>query len=126
MHFGCRDEVMAINYVCDSASNLVSALLPLSGGIIRHAEYFVDPALSFAQGWNCAYAYFISIPAEITAAAVIMQFWITVNNAIWITVFAVLLLVCNMCMVRIYGELEFGFAILKSMLIVGINIMACY
>ena len=30
----------------------MSALVPLTGGLIRHAEYFVDPALSFAAGWN--------------------------------------------------------------------------
>lgn len=28
----------------------LSALVPLSGGIVRPAEYFFDPALSFAQG----------------------------------------------------------------------------
>ena len=45
----------------------LSALVPLSGGVVRHAEYFVDPALSFADGWNAIY----SLPAEIVAAAVI-------------------------------------------------------
>jgi yeast amino acid transporter len=44
----------------------LSALVPLSGGIIRHAEYFVDPALSFANGWNQIYSYMVSLPAEIT------------------------------------------------------------
>ncbi|CAG8894284.1 unnamed protein product [Penicillium egyptiacum] len=58
--------------------------------IIRHAEYSVDPALSFAQGWNIAYAYFISIAGEIVAAAVLVEFWISLNSAIWVTVFGVL------------------------------------
>ena len=98
--------------------------MPLSGGVIRHAEYFVDPALSFALGWNTVYAALISIPAEIVAAAVIMQFWVTVNNAIWITVFGALLFASNMFLVRIYGEMEFVFATLKILLIIGMNIMA--
>jgi hypothetical protein len=34
----------------------LAALVPLSGAVIRHAEYFVDPALSFAQGWNYVFA----------------------------------------------------------------------
>jgi amino acid permease len=81
--------------------------------------------LSFAQGWNSIYSYLISIPAEIVAAAVIVQFWVTVNNAVWITVFAALLFASNLFMVRIYGEMEFFFASLKILLIVGMNLMVC-
>ncbi|KAF7193059.1 Dicarboxylic amino acid permease [Pseudocercospora fuligena] len=102
----------------------MSALVPLSGGIIRHAEIFCDPALAFADGWNLVYAVMVSAPAEIVAAAVLVQFWITINPAIWITVFGLLLILSNMILVRIYGELEFILGILKIMLIIGINIMA--
>jgi amino acid transporter len=101
-----------------------STLVPLSGGIIRHAEYFVDPALSFANGWNQVYGTMVSLPAEIVAAAVIVDFWSQINNAVWISVFGVLLVASNLFFVRIYGELEFTFASLKIMLIVGLNIMA--
>jgi yeast amino acid transporter len=102
----------------------MGALVPLTGGIVRYSEYFFDPALSFANGWNLVYSYLVSIPAEITAAAVLVEFWITVNNAVWITVFGVLMIATAMLFVRVYGELEFGFSILKIMLILGINIMA--
>jgi amino acid transporter len=103
----------------------LSALVPLSGGVIRPAAYFVDPAFSFAQGWNVTYQYMISIPAEISAASVIVQYWITLNNAIWVTVFSVVLFASNLFLVRIYGEVEFSLAILKICLIVGMNIMVC-
>lgn len=101
----------------------LSALVPLSGGVIRPAAYFVDPAFSFAQGWNVTYQYLISIPAEISAASVIIQFWITLNNAIWVTVFSAILFATNIFLVRVYGEIEFTLAILKVCLIVGMNIM---
>ncbi|EHK98491.1 putative proline-specific permease [Glarea lozoyensis 74030] len=102
----------------------LSALVPLSGAIIRHAEYFVDPALSFAQGWNSIYSSLVSLPAEIVAAAVIVEFWTqAVNSAVWITIFGILLVISNLLFVRVYGELEFGFASLKIMLIIGVNIM---
>ncbi|KAJ5281003.1 amino acid permease [Penicillium angulare] len=101
----------------------LSSLVPLSGGVIRPAAYFVDPALSFAQGWNVTYQYIISIPAEISAASIIVQYWITVNNGIWVTVFSAILLASNIFLVRIYGEIEFTLAILKVCLIVGMNIM---
>ncbi|KAJ5908124.1 hypothetical protein N7495_000806 [Penicillium taxi] len=102
----------------------MGSLAPLNGGIIRYAGLFCDPALAFADGWNQVYADIVSIPAEIVAASVIVEFWITVNNAIWISVFSVLMLSTALMFVRVYGELEFSFSILKIMLIIGINIMA--
>lgn len=33
----------------------VSALLPVTGSFVRHAEFLVDPALGFAIGWNLVY-----------------------------------------------------------------------
>lgn len=102
----------------------MGALVPLNGGVIRYAEIFCDPALAFANGWNQVYSYVVSIPSEIVAAAIIIEFWITINNAIWITLFGILMLVTALLFVRVYGELEFGFSMLKIMLIVGINIMA--
>jgi amino acid transporter len=102
----------------------MGALVPLSGGLVRYAEYFFDPAMAFANGWNQVYLYAVTLPAEIVAASVLVEFWITVNNAIWITVFSVLVLMTALVFVRIYGELEFAFAILKILLIIGVNIMA--
>lgn len=101
----------------------MGALVPLSGGVVRYAEYFFDPAMSFANGWNQVYSYCVSVPAEIVAAAVLVEFWTTINNAVWITIFGLLMFATAVLFVRIYGELEFTFAMLKIMLIVGINIM---
>ncbi|KAJ5913293.1 hypothetical protein N7504_002176 [Penicillium tannophilum] len=102
----------------------MGALVPLNGGVIRYAEIFCDPALAFANGWNQVYSYIVSIPAELVACAVIVEFWITVSPAIWVTVFGVVMILTAVLFVRVYGELEFGFSILKIMLIIGINIMA--
>lgn len=44
------------------------------------------------------------------------------NLAIFISVFLVLILAFNLLPVRLYGELEFFFGILKSLLIVGLII----
>ncbi|KZF24806.1 hypothetical protein L228DRAFT_104472 [Xylona heveae TC161] len=102
----------------------LSALVPLSGGIIRPAEYFFDPALGFAQGWNTTYATAMLLPSEMVACAVIIRYWTEqVNNAVWITILGFLLLVSNMFFVGVYGELEFICAILKILLVVGSVIM---
>ncbi|KAH8648688.1 amino acid permease [Xylariales sp. PMI_506] len=102
----------------------MGALVPLSGGIVRYCEVFVDPALAFANGWNAVYAGVLGIPAEIVAAATLIQFWVTVSNAIWITVFGLLMSASSLVFVRFYGELEFGFASLKILLIIIVDIMA--
>lgn len=103
----------------------MGALVPLGGGVTRYAQYFVDPALSFANGWNQVYSYAVSIPAELVAVAVLVEFWTTsVHNAVWITIFGVLMLITAFLFVRVYGEIEFIFSSLKIMLIIGVNIMA--
>jgi len=103
----------------------MGTLVPLSGGVVRYSEYFVDPALAFANGWNLVYSYLVSIPAELVAAAVLVEYWTTgVNSAVWITIFGVAMLVAALLFVRVYGELEFAFSMLKIMLIVGVNLMA--
>lgn len=51
------------------------AYLPIPGGHIKLAERFVDPALSFTMGWNYWYNWTIILPAELSAAAVLINFW---------------------------------------------------
>lgn len=101
----------------------MGSLVPLNGGIVRYAEYFVDPALAFADGWNIVYSDLVSIPAEIVAAAVLVQYWSDLNSAVWITIFGLLMLGSSLLFVRIYGELEFAFSMMKILLIVGVNLM---
>jgi hypothetical protein len=99
--------------------------MPATGGFIRHATKFVEPALGAATGWNfckfvmrsCCYRVFtlifkgytmsISVPAEISAAATLVQFWNdSISPAVWITIFLVFIIVINFCGVRLYGEVS--------------------
>lgn len=49
----------------------------------------------------------ITIPAEISAAATVIQFWNTsVNPGVWITVFLVFIITLNLLGVRLYGEVR--------------------
>ncbi|QQK40047.1 Amino acid/polyamine transporter I [Penicillium digitatum] len=100
----------------------LSALVPLSGGIIRHAEWFVDPALAFAQAWNIVYANSILLPAEMVTCAVIIDFWSVVNYAAWVRVLDALLIIRNLLLVNLNGKLEVVFAISKVALVVGVKI----
>lgn len=102
----------------------MGALVPVSGSVVRFSEFFVDPALAFANGWNMIYSYAVSIPSEIVAAAVLVEFWIQINSAIWITVFGAMVIASSMLFVRVFGELEFVFSLLKIFLVLFINILS--
>ncbi|KAK7422814.1 hypothetical protein QQX98_001376 [Neonectria punicea] len=101
----------------------ITAFLPHTGGFVRHATKVVEPALGAATGWNFWYTMSISVPAEISAAATVIQFWNTsINPGVWITIFLVVIIALNLCGVRLYGESEVVFASLKIMLIFGLII----
>lgn len=95
--------------------------LPVSGGFIRHVPLFTDKALGVTVGYTFWYLLSITAAAEIVAASSLVTFWRPdVNLAIFISVFLVLILLFNMLPVRFYGEIEFSFGLLKSLLIMGL------
>ena len=101
----------------------VSALFPVTGSFVRHAEFLVDPALGFAVGWNVVYGSYLSVPSEISAALVLIQYWTDKYAALWITLFILVTFGVGILFIGVYGEVEFFFAMLKIMLVVGIVIM---
>ncbi|KAK2614955.1 hypothetical protein N8I77_001742 [Diaporthe amygdali] len=101
----------------------VTALLPVTGSFVRHAGFLVDPALEFAIGWNLVYGNLLSIPSEITAICVLFQFWTDLNSALWIIIFIIATVVVGVAFVRIFGEVEFFFAVLKILLVVFLIIL---
>ncbi|THH26398.1 hypothetical protein EUX98_g7790 [Antrodiella citrinella] len=102
------------------------AYLPLPGGHIRLAERFVDPAFSFTMGWNYWYNWVIILPAELSAASVLINYWISstrVNDAAWIAICLVVVVGINSLGAGAYGEAEFIFASIKVLTITGLIIL---
>ncbi|KZO96982.1 amino acid permease [Calocera viscosa TUFC12733] len=100
------------------------AYLPIPGGHIKLAERFVDGAFSFTMGWNYWYNWIIILPAELSAAAVLINYWTTsVNNAVWVTICLIVVFVINMFGAGVYGECEFWFASIKVLTITGLIIL---
>lgn len=99
--------------------------LPLPGAIPQYCARYVDEAMGFAMGWNAWYANALTLCAEISAAAVVIEFWNdSINPAAWITLIWVLIMCLNIFAVSIYGEAEFIFASIKIITIVGLLILA--
>src|ERR1700742_1647929 len=63
------------------------AFLPVEGGHIKLAERFVNPAMSFTMGWLYWYAWMVPLPAELSAAATLVHFWLPKKfDPLWIVV----------------------------------------
>ncbi|ESW96631.1 salicylate hydroxylase [Ogataea parapolymorpha DL-1] len=93
-----------------------AALAPLTGASIRHAEIFIDEAVGFALGYLKLWQNLL--PGGVVSAALVIQYWSDLSPAVWITVLAVPIAVTNLFSIRIYGEVEFVFGMLKICLIV--------
>ncbi|ANB14576.1 Dip5p [Sugiyamaella lignohabitans] len=96
----------------------VSAFMPTTGSTIRQLEHFIDPAFGFAFGY--LQFWWAVIPSEFVAASVVVSYWSDLNPAIWLTIFIVLAILANSWSIRLYGEIEFFFACLKILLILGL------
>ncbi|GME90654.1 unnamed protein product [[Candida] boidinii] len=86
-------------------------------------RYTGSKSLSFAAGLNLYYAQALLAPAEITAAAFVIQYWSDLNVAIWISIFWVSMVALNFLAVKFFGEVEFWIASIKVLCILGLIIV---
>ncbi|KAF3902643.1 hypothetical protein ABW20_dc0102517 [Dactylellina cionopaga] len=108
----------------------MTALIPIAGGITTYAGRFVDDALGFAAGWMYWMSFATALPTEVTAASILIRYYRYVRNlederyiALWITLFLGMVLAVNCFNVRVYGELEYWFGLIKIMTILGLIIL---
>lgn len=75
------------------------------------------------DSYNLVYGNLLSIPTEISAICVLFQYWTDVNQSIWIVVTIILTVAVGFSAIRIYGEVEFWFALLKILFIIFLIIL---
>ncbi|KAK2759769.1 hypothetical protein FQN54_002503 [Arachnomyces sp. PD_36] len=106
-------------YAVINSMGEMATWLPLPGAVPIYAARYVDPALGFTLGWNYWYQFAIGVPIEVSAAALIMDYWPnSVPTVVWITIFFLLMVIVNCFPVKIYGETEFVFGAIKLTTIV--------
>lgn len=97
----------------------MAAFMPVSGSFSTYATRFVDPSLGFALGWNYWYNWAITIAVELSAAALIMKYWLPdVPSMIWSALFLLLMFGLNMLSVKGYGESEYWFSLIKVVTVI--------
>ena len=107
---------------------------PIPGGQFALAGRFVCPELGFAMGVLYWYNYIIVLPAEISAASVLITYWTPAgnpsstctsgicNNAMWVGLMLIVVWAINFAGTRAYGEMEFWFCSIKVITIIGLII----
>jgi amino acid transporter len=69
------------------------------------------------------FKYIIVTPNQLTAAALVIQYWVdrdTVNPGVFIAIFFIVIVVINYFGIRFFGELEFWLSSFKVITIIGI------
>ncbi|MGK9175689.1 phenylalanine transporter [Yokenella regensburgei] len=93
---------------------------PVSGSFAHFAFKYWGPFAGFLSGWNYWAMFVLVGMAELTAAGIYMQYWFPeVPTWIWAATFFIIINAVNLVNVRLYGETEFWFALIKVLAIIG-------
>ena len=110
----------AILFCTVQALGEMAVAFPVAGSFSAFATRFIDPAWGFASGWNYALQWAVTMPLEVMSAAITLEYW---NSPIppWaaITIFLGIIVSINFFSVRVYGEAEYVFSILKVTAVIG-------
>ncbi len=97
---------------------------PVSGSVSEYAEEFLGVFAGFTSGWTYWAVWTTTCMAEITVAGVYIQHWWPVIPQ-WVTALTVLVVLfgANLISVKVFGEAEFWFSMIKVTAIVGMIII---
>ena len=96
---------------------------PVAGSFATYAEEYVSPFAGFATGWSYWFMWVVTGMAEITAVGIYTNYWFP-ELPQWIPALIALgvLYGVNLIAVRLFGELEFWFALIKILAITALLI----
>lgn len=100
---------------------------PVAGSFSHFAYSYWSPFAGFASGWNYWLLYVLVSMSELTAAAKYIQYWLP-HVPTWISVLSCFILInaVNLTAVKIYGEVEFWFAIIKVIAVIAMILFGGY
>lgn len=102
---------------------------PVAGSFAEYAREFFGPFAGFVTGWTYWVMWVVTGMAEITAAGVYVQYWWP-SIPQWVTALVVLIVLfgANLISVKLFGEFEFWFSMIKvtailGMILVGVGVL---
>ncbi|MFF5469730.1 amino acid permease [Streptomyces achromogenes] len=97
---------------------------PVSGSFSDYAREFIGPFAGFVTGWTYWLFWVVTGITEVTAAAKYITYWTDIPQWLSALVFTVVLYGANLISVKLFGELEFWFSMVKVTAIIGM-ILIC-
>jgi aromatic amino acid transport protein AroP len=100
---------------------------PVAGSFSHFAHKYWGGFAGFLSGWNCWVLYILVGMSELTAVGKYVQYWWP-EVPTWASaaVFFVMINVINLANVKVFGEAEFWFAIIKVAAILGMIALGSY
>jgi aromatic amino acid transport protein AroP len=100
---------------------------PVSGSFSHFAYKYCGSFAGFASGWNYWILYILVSMAELTAIGVYVQFWWP-EIPLWASslFFFLVINALNFASVKVYGETEFWFSIIKVVAIIAMILFGTY
>ncbi|MCC6076651.1 amino acid permease [Pseudomonas sp. GCM10022188] len=100
---------------------------PVAGSFSHFAHKYWGGFAGFLSGWNCWVLYILVGMAELTAVGKYINFWWP-DVPTWATaaVFFLVVNAINLTNVKLFGEAEFWFAMIKVVAIIGMIVLGCY
>ncbi|MFG4002256.1 amino acid permease [Flavobacterium aquidurense] len=100
---------------------------PVSGSFSHFAYKYWGSFAGFASGWNYWILYILVSMAELTAIGVYVQFWWP-EIPLWASslFFFLIINALNFASVKVYGETEFWFSIIKVVAIIAMILFGTY
>ncbi|HGJ5882744.1 amino acid permease [Arsenophonus sp.] len=99
---------------------------PVAGSFSHFAYKYWGSFAGFLSGWNYWAMFILVGMAELTAAGIYVQYWWDIPTWISAAIFFIAINLINLTNVRLYGETEFWFAIIKVFAIIAMIIFGCY
>ncbi|AGW42566.1 amino acid permease [Leifsonia xyli subsp. cynodontis DSM 46306] len=102
---------------------------PVSGSFGQYASKYLGPRAGFVTGWTYAFEMIVVALADVTAFGIYMSFWFPdVPRWIWVLAIVFFIGALNLLSVKVFGELEFWFSVIKvsaivAMIVVGVVII---
>ncbi|KQP72502.1 proline-specific permease [Microbacterium sp. Leaf288] len=93
---------------------------PVAGSFGQYASRYVSPFAGFLTGWTFTFEMFVVALADVTAFGIYMGFWFPdVERWVWILAVVFFITAANLLSVKVFGELEFWFALIKVLAIIA-------
>jgi AAT family amino acid transporter len=94
---------------------------PVAGSFATYADEFCGPFAGFVTGWSYWFMWILTAMAELTAIGIYVRYWLPeVPQWLPALIALVVLYGTNLLAVRVFGELEFWFALIKVVTIVAL------